>query len=444
MSHSARSGQDAPVPAPPTAPVGARTGSAPATGTPGRGSGPTPGPGAGAAPADRPALRLVLVLGALSAFGPLSLDMYLPGLPGLAADLGVGAADAQLTLTACLIGLALGQLVAGPLTDRWGRRRPLLWGLAGYALASVLCAFAPTAPALTGLRLLQGLAGGFGIVIARAVVSDLYQGPAAARVFSLLMVVNGAAPILAPLLGGQLLRFTDWRGVFWALSLVGVVILAGTVLVLKETLTPELRGGGGGLRAVVRGFGELLRDRRFIAPTLTAAFAFGGLMAYIAGSPFVLQEVYGLDAQQFSLAFGLNSLGLVLSGQIGGRLVRRHPMRRLVGCGVGLFAVGAALLGVSALAGAGLPGVLPGLFLMVSSIGLIAPNTAAMALAGRPRTAGSASALMGLCSYAFGGLTAPLTGLSGAPSAVPLAAVIAACGLLSAAVFLLGTKPSDG
>ncbi|WP_328969444.1 multidrug effflux MFS transporter [Streptomyces sp. NBC_00239] len=387
--------------------------------------------------APRLPLRLVLVLGALSAFGPLSLDMYLPGLPELAGDLGVGAADAQLTLTACLLGLAFGQLVAGPLADRWGRRRPLLWGLAGYAVASVLCAFAPSAPALTGLRLLQGLAGGFGIVIARAVVSDLYEGPAAARVFSLLMIVNGTAPILAPLAGGQLLRLTDWRGVFWVLSLTGTLILAGAAAVLRETLPPQARGGGG-LGGTVREFGALLRERGFLTPTLTGAFAFGALMSYIAGSPFVLQEVYGLDAQQFSLVFGANSLGLVLSGQLGGRLVRRHPMRRLVGWGVAMSGTGAVLLLVSVSAGLGLPGVLPALLLVVSAIGLTAPNTAALALQGRPRTAGTASALLGLFSYAFGGLAAPLAGLTGAVSAFPMAVVIAACALLATVTHLTG------
>ncbi|MCB5163447.1 multidrug effflux MFS transporter [Streptomyces bambusae] len=392
-------------------------------------------------PVPRPALRLVVVLGALSAFGPLSLDMYLPGLPDLAGDLHVGAADAQLTLTACLLGLAFGQLVGGPMADRWGRRRPLLWGLAGYAVASVLCAFAPNAPALTGLRLLQGLAGGFGIVIARAVVSDLYEGAAAARVFSLLMIVNGAAPILAPLAGGQLLRLTDWRGVFLVLALTGAAILAGAALLLRETLPAEARGGGGPGR-IVREFGALLRERRFLGPTLTGAFAFAGLMAYIAGSPFLLQEVHGLSAQQFSLVFGGNSLGLVLAGQIGGRLVRRVPMRRLVGCGVALQVTGAMLLLLSAVADLGLPGVLPALLLIVSSIGLIAPNTSALALEGRPRTAGTASALLGLCSYAMGGLTAPLAGLSGTSSTLPLAVSVATTSALALTAHLTLTRRS--
>ncbi|WP_051796407.1 multidrug effflux MFS transporter [Streptomyces sp. NRRL S-87] len=394
-----------------------------------------------AARPSRPAPRMVLVLGALSAFGPLSLDMYLPGLPQLAGEFGATASDAQLTLTACLLGLALGQLVAGPLADAWGRRRPLLWGLAAYAVGSALCAFAPSVGALTGLRLLQGFAGGFGIVISRAIVSDLYSGTAAARVFSLLMVVNGSAPILAPLLGGQLLRLTDWRGVFWVLSLVGTLILAGAALVIGETLPPESRGARG-FGATVRGFGALLRERRFVGETFTAAFGFGALMAYIAGSPFVLQQVYGLSAQQFSLVFGANSIGIVAMGQLNARLLRRLSMRALIGCGVALSGTGATLLLVSALSGLGLPGVLPALLMIVSSVGLLGPNTAALALQGRPRTAGSASALLGLCQYALGGLMAPLVGLSGAASALPMAVVIASCAGLSALTYAFVARPT--
>ncbi|MEV7415961.1 multidrug effflux MFS transporter [Streptomyces sp. NPDC089919] len=400
----------------------------------------TPGTAAGDGAAPRPALRMVLVLGALSAFGPLSLDMYLPGLPQLAGDFGASAADAQLTLTACLLGLALGQLVAGPLSDAVGRRRPLLWGLAGYALASVLCAFAPSVGALTGLRFLQGVAGGFGIVISRAVVSDRYSGTAAARVFSLLMVVNGSAPILAPLFGGQLLRLTDWRGVFCALSVVGALILAGAALVLRETLPPESRGGRG-IGETVRGFGRLLRERRFLGETFTSAFGYGALMTYIAGSPFVLQQVYGLSAQQFSLAFGANALGIVVLGRLNGLLLRRLSMRTLVGYGVLLLVSGAALLMTSVLAGLGPAGVLPALLLIVSSMGLLGPNTAALALQGRPRTAGSASALLGLCQYALGGAAAPLAGLSGTTSALSMAVVIAVCAALSALTYLFVARP---
>ncbi|MFJ6937589.1 multidrug effflux MFS transporter [Streptomyces sp. NPDC101132] len=390
----------------------------------GTGPGPRAEAAAAARPAaGRPAVRMVLVLGALSAFGPLSLDMYLPGLPQLAGEFGAAASDAQLTLTACLLGLALGQLAGGPLADAFGRRRPLLWGLAGYALASLLCAFAPSVEALTGLRFVQGLAGGFGIVISRAVVSDLYSGTAAARVFSLLMVVNGAAPILAPLVGGQILRLTDWRGVFVALSLIGTGILAGAALVLGETLPPGARAVGG-LGRTVRGFGALLRERRFLGVTFTGAFGFGALMAYIAGSPFVLQQVYGLSAQQFSLVFGANALGIVATGRLNALLLRRTPVRRLVGYGVAMCAAGAALLLAAALAGLGPAAVLPALLLVVSSIGLLGPNTAALALDGRPRTAGTASALLGLCQYALGGVAAPLVGLGGAASALPMALVI--------------------
>jgi DHA1 family bicyclomycin/chloramphenicol resistance-like MFS transporter len=190
-------------------------------------------------------VRLVFIIGALSAFGPLSLDMYLPALPSLSQELGGTATQAQLTLTACLLGLAAGQVLAGPLSDALGRRRPLLAGLLGYTGASLLCALAPSVPILIGLRLLQGLAGAAGIVIARAVVRDLYSGTEAARFFSLTMAVNGLAPILAPILGGQLLRVTSWRGVFFVLAAIGLALVLVAALGLRETLPPPHRRSGG-------------------------------------------------------------------------------------------------------------------------------------------------------------------------------------------------------
>ena len=197
-------------------------------------------------------LPLLLVLGGLSAFGPLCMDMYLPGLPQLATDFGADASAVQLTLTACLLGLALGQLVGGSLADIYGRRKPLLWGLSAFALSSALCSLAPTVQVLTGLRLLQGLAGGFGIVVSRAIVADRYSGVSAARVFSLLMIVSGTVPVLAPLAGGQLLRLTDWRGVFWVLAAVGALLLLATIFVIDETLPARPRERGG-LRRTFRG-----------------------------------------------------------------------------------------------------------------------------------------------------------------------------------------------
>ncbi len=388
-------------------------------------------------------LSLVLVLGALSAFGPLSLDMYLPAFPSLASDLGSTASQVQLTITTCLIGLAVGQLVAGPLSDRFGRKRPLLVGVAAYALATLLCAFAPDIWTLTALRVVQGLAGSAGIVIARAVVRDLYNGSELARFFALLMLVNGLAPILAPLIGAQVLRVTDWRGIFVVLAVIGGLIWLAVLLVLPETLPPARRHGGG-VAQTVSTFGTLLRDRAFVGCVLTAGFVFGSLFAYIAGSSFVLQETYGLSAQEFAVVFGVNAAGLIVVSQVSAQQVRRRSPRTLLGAGVAMSVVGAVALLVSVLAGLGLLSVLVSLFLVVAAVGLVAPNAAALAMADHPRTAGSASALLGLGQYAVGGLVAPLVGLDGEHS---LAWVIAASSVLAVAAFtalLRSTSSPDG
>lgn len=377
---------------------------------------------------------LIVVLGALSAFGPLSLDMYLPGLPDLAEDLGSSASAAQLTLTACMIVLAVGQLVAGPLSDAHGRRRPLLIGLALYALASALCALAPSIWPLIPLRLLQGAAGAAGIAISRAVVRDLHSGAAAVRVFALLVLVNGLAPIVAPLLGGQLLSVTDWRGIFWLLALIGLGLLLVAWRLLPETL-PRERRHGGGLTETLGLFGTLLRDRAFVAVTLAFGLSSAMMFCYIAGSPFVVQEIYGLSPQLFSVAFAVNALGIVLLAQVGGRLVGRHPPRTLMWAGLLIGVVGALLLLSAVLLDAPLAVVLIAFFTIVSSIGLTGPNAAALALADHPRAAGSASGLLGLAQFAIGGAAAPLVGIGGSATALPLALVICALGAASLLAF---------
>jgi DHA1 family bicyclomycin/chloramphenicol resistance-like MFS transporter len=383
---------------------------------------------------------LVVVLGTLSAFGPLSLDMYLPGLPELADDLGTSTSIAQLTLTACLIGLACGQLLAGPVSDARGRRRPLLIGLALYALASALCAVAPSIWVLIPLRLVQGAAGAAGIVIARAVVRDLHCGVAAARFFALLLLVNGLAPILAPLIGGQLLHVTDWRGIFWLLALIGIGLLLVAWRLLPETLAPAQRHGGG-LRATTGVFGTLLRDR---GVTLAQGCSSGMMFCYIAGSPFVVQEVYGRSPQLFSVTFATNAFGFVVLSQLGGRLVARHGPHRLMRAGllVGLAGASGLLLGVTL--GAGLALVLPSFFLIVSAVGLTIPNAAAIALAGHPSTAGSASGLLGLSQFAVGGITAPLVGIAGSDTALPLAIVVAVLCAGSLTAFALAVRAGAG
>ncbi|MDX6732677.1 MAG: transporter, family, multidrug resistance protein, partial [Baekduia sp.] len=266
---------------------------------------------------------LVGVLGSLSAFGPLSIDMYLPALPAMADDLHAAPSLVQLTLTACLLGLAAGQLVGGPISDARGRRGPLLAGLAVYVVASALCALAPSVGVLIALRFVQGAAGSFGIVIGRAVVRDLHEGREAARLFAALILVNGVAPILAPVIGAGILHVTSWRGVFAVLAVIGAGLLVVVAAVLGETL-PAADRHAGGLRATLRTFRELLGDRGFVGCVLSAGLAFAAMFAYISGSPFVLQDVYGASPAVFAVLFGINGLGIVLAGRLSSRLSERY------------------------------------------------------------------------------------------------------------------------
>lgn len=368
-------------------------------------------------------LKLVLLIGGLSAFGPLSIDLYLPALPSLTRDLGGSPSLVQLTLTACLLGLAAGQLVAGPLSDSLGRRRPLFVGLAVYALASLLCALAPTVPVLVVCRLLQGASAAAGIVIARAIVRDVYAGSDVARFLALTMLISGLAPILAPMLGGQLLRVTSWRGAFAVLAAIGLLLLVASALGLSETLRPERRRSGG-VGEMLRTFRRLLADRLFVGYALASGLAMGATFTYVSGAPFVLQDIYGVSPQVFGLLFGTNSLSILLLGQLGRRLVGRVGSRRLLVAGLGVTSVGGLLLLASVLLGLGLAGVLPGFLLVVASGGLNSPNATALALADHAHQAGSASALLGLCYYAVGATVAPLAGLGGTHTALPMAVVI--------------------
>ncbi|PZG21887.1 multidrug effflux MFS transporter [Nonomuraea aridisoli] len=380
---------------------------------------------------------LLVILGALSAIGPLSIDMYLPALPAITSEMLSVPAQVQLTLTACLIGVSVGQVIAGPVSDVRGRRVPLIVGVAGFMAASLLCAFAPSVPMLIAFRLLQGILGGAALVIVRAVVRDLYDGAAIARIFATLMLVSGLAPILAPIAGAQLLAFTSWRGVFVALSVAGIVLLVCVLAGVRETLPASARESGG-LRHTIGTFWHLMRDRAFMACALTAGLAFAAMFGYISGSPFVLQEVYGATPQQYSLIFGLNAFGLTLTAQIGGRLSGRVPPVRLVLIGLAIALAGAVLLLAAALTGMGLWGVVGGLFVIMLGQGLVMPGTGALALASQPpQVAGSASALLGVLQFALGALAAPLVGLVGSGTAVPMACVMLGLIVCAGLMFVL-------
>ena len=387
-----------------------------------------------------PARRNIVVLGMLSTFGPISLDLYLPALPQLAAELEASPSAAQLTITACLVGLAVGQVAAGPLSDRFGRKRPLMIGLIAYAVASLACAFAWSISVLLLLRLIQGLAGAAGIVIARAVARDLHEGRRLVVFFSRLVLVSGLAPVIAPVLGGQLNRVMTWRGIFGVLAGIGVVLVLAGWLGLKESLPPEKRVAGG-VVATLRGFGVLIRDRFFVGVALAAGLAGASMFAYIAGGTFVLQRIYGLSPQGFSLAFGLNSLGIMTAAQVSGQLTRRLSPERVLSIGLAMNLAGSLCLAASTLLGLGLPFVLGSLFVMVSAIGLILPTSTALALSNYPERAGTASALLGLLQYLVGGLAAPLVGLAGEQTAVPLGVVTLSASTGACLVFAVLVVP---
>ncbi|MCR8636737.1 multidrug effflux MFS transporter [Paenibacillus radicis (ex Xue et al. 2023)] len=369
-------------------------------------------------------LWMALILGSLAAFGPLSLDMYLPALPLLGNDLHTSASLAQLSLTACLLGLSLGQLLAGPLSDVRGRRTPLLIGLAMYTAASLLCAFTTSIWVLIILRFIQGLAGSAGIVISRAVVRDLYAGTELTKFFSLLMLINGVAPILAPVAGGQLLRFSSWPVVFIVLGLIGLLMFVIVMFGLPETLPAERRLQGG-IRNTLSTFRRLISDKSFMGIALSQGLVVAAMFAYISGSPFVIQNIYGATPQMFSLFFAINGLGIIIASQTAGRLVSRIGEMKLLVSGLLIALLGGIMLLIMILAGAGLAAVLPCLFLVVSSVGIVTTAGFSLAMQNQKQGAGSASALLGVLSFIFGGIVAPLVGLGGEGTAVPMGIVIA-------------------
>ncbi|MCG5459662.1 multidrug effflux MFS transporter [Micromonospora sp. PSH03] len=388
---------------------------------------------------NRQRAQIVLVLGALIAIGPLTIDMYLPALPAITAGLQTTETAVQLTLTGTLVGLALGQLLIGPLSDVVGRRVPLLAGLAAHIVASVLCVFAPNIAVLGGLRVLQGLGVAAATVVATAVVRDLFSGASFARIFSRLMLVMGLAPILAPTLGSGLLSWTDWRGVFAALAVLGALLIVVAALRLPETL-PVARRRHGGVRATLRDYRGLVNDRAFVGLVLVAGLAMAALFAYVSGSSFVLQQEYGLDEQQFGIAFGAGAVGLIGATQFNVRLLRRYtPQQILVSALIAGTAAGLLLVMFAATGVGGLGTLLASLWLVLAAAGLALPNAPALAMSRHSEAAGTAAALLGAVQFGIGAVSAPLAGLFGTGS-VPMAIVIAG-GMAAALIVMLLVVP---
>lgn len=382
---------------------------------------------------DRRALRLLLVLGMLTAFGPMSIDMYLPALPALARGLGSDAGGVQLTLSSFFVGLSLGQLAYGPLADRVGRRRPLLAGIALFVVASIGCAMAGSLASLIAWRGLQAAGACAGMVISRAVVRDLHGPEDAARVLSLLMLVMGLAPILAPLAGGWVLEHAGWRAIFWVLVLFGVACLGAVALWLPET-RPATHAHPSS--AAARGtWHSLLRDRRFLRPTLGGALAQAGMFAYISASPFVFIEVYGVPAGAYGWLFGSNAVGLIAASQWNRRLLARHTTEEVLAWAHAVNAACGVLLALIAWSGVGgLPLLLVPLFGYIASLGLTFPNAAAGSMAAFPRQAATASSLFGTIQFALAAVTGTLAGRLHDGTAVPMAATIAVCGVAAVIV----------
>lgn len=383
----------------------------------------------------RQRLVYALVLGLLASLGPLCIDLYLPALPEMASDLNTSTATAQLSLTAGLLGLGVGQLIFGPYSDKLGRMRPLLVSLTLLLAASLWCALAPNIDQLLIARLLQGLAGAGGAVISRAIARDLYSGHELTRFFALLMLVNGLAPIVAPVLGGAMLQFMDWRGIFGVLAAIAVLLFTLASLKLHESLPAERRSQGG-IFAMLRSLGGLLTQRQFMGLCLTQGFVMAGMFAYIGASPFVLQQIYGLSPQMFSLCFAINGVGLIISAQIASRLSIHFGERKVLKGGLTLAAISSLLLLLAASLHAPLALLMMPLFFSVAVIGIVGPTASSLAMQSQGDKAGSASALIGVSMFALGACSVPLTGLGGT-SSVSMALTIVGCYAVAITLFKL-------
>ena len=372
-------------------------------------------------------LFLVLLLGVLSAFGPFVVDLYLPSLPQLASFFETSASMTQLTLTTAMIGLAVGQLFLGPLSDKFGRKIPLIISLVIYIISTVLIVYAPNIESMIVLRVIQGLSSAGSVVISRAVATDLYRGREMTRFFGLLMTINGIAPIISPILGSLLLEYISWKGVFVFLALIGVVVLFFCFR-LKESLSVENRLQGS-IFATFSTFGVIIKNRLFMSYVGIESFLLGAMFAYIAASPFILQSFYGLSAFIFSLCFGANGAALVIGSNVGGKMSNGKALA----IGVLGFVV-VALYTIAVLI------IQPywlfveiGFFAMLLLMGMTFPAISTLAMESERQYAGSASALLGFAPFFLGGIVSPLVGIGNIFYSTAL--VILACGILALAIY---------
>lgn len=365
---------------------------------------------------------LTSFLGMLAAIAPLSTDMYLPALPEMMEDFDVAPSMIQLTLTASMAGMALGQIVAGPVSDEQGRRKPLMIGMLVFAVSSAACVFVKSIYIFLVFRFIQGCSGGAGIVIARAIARDVCKGPALTRFFSMLMLVNGLAPILAPVIGGQILRFSTWEGVFVLLTVIGIVLTICTI-VMTETLSVRRRVEGG-VFASLKGFKGLFSQKYFMGHCVMQCFGFAAFFAYISGSSFVFQNIYHVSPQVFSLIFGINGIGLMISGALTGRLAGRVEDWKILRTALYVAVIGSVLLLAGFIIHMPLPAVIVVLFFTVSTLSCMATSSFSLAMQAQGRNAGSASALIGFFSMISGAGMAPVVGIAGSYTAIPMGIVM--------------------
>lgn len=381
-------------------------------------------------------LALVVILGVMSAFGPLSIDLYLPALPLIARDFAVDASLVQQSLSLFFLGLAAGQLAYGPLADRFGRRPPLLGGIVLYFAASLVCALAPDVSTLNGARLVQGLGAAAGPVLARAVVRDLYEGRQAARMMSFVILVMTIAPLLAPVIGGWLTASLGWRAAFWCLVAFAVLCLALVQQGLPETHPPARRSGAT-LLQLTAAYGPMLRAPVALGYLLCGGMTFGALFAYVTGSPFVYTEVFGVPQGRFGYYFAFNVLGLVIGNLVNGRLVMRHGYRRMLGAAVTVMFAASWLLAGLTLGGETRLAVLAApLFLAVGTVGMAAANTVAGLLDRYPQNSGAASALFGLFQFGLGAVTGSAVGALGDDPLLAMTGVMAGAATIAMASYI--------
>ncbi|WP_430592253.1 multidrug effflux MFS transporter [Humidisolicoccus flavus] len=387
-------------------------------------------------------LAYILILGACTALGPFTIDLYLPAFPAVKEEFGIGDAVVQMTLSATMLGFALGQLIVGPLSDRLGRRVPLVVATLIHVLASIGVALAPTIEMLAAFRVLQGLGCAASAVVAMAMVRDMFAGKPLVKMLSRLALVQGLAPILAPIIGSQLLQVTDWRGIFWVLAVYSVLVVAAVSIFLHETLPAERRSVAGHSTLGQR-YKAVLGDRVFIGAAIIGGMTFGGLFAYLSTSSLLLQDVYGLSETEFGFVFAICSIGVFLGVQVSARLQAKiGPQWVLAGSTAATVFAGSLVL-ASELSGFGLFGLVPALFIFTTCVGLSMPCVQVLALNQHGAEAGTAASLLGAMNFGIAGLLSPIVGAFEITNGVPMALVIIAASSVSVLTLWFVVRPKQ-